>query len=93
MAKENVKVEEILDGDDFQDTEEMGGEKMTMKNINWKLYAKCALGVVIVGAASVALYKWRKNKKTATTAVVVATPSSDNSGASEVAPSATVVEI
>ena len=64
-----------------------------MKNINWKLYAKCVAGVVLVGAASIALYKWRKSKKTSATAVVVATPSSDNSVASEVAPATTVVEI
>nr|DAR75052.1 MAG TPA: ATPase [Caudoviricetes sp.] len=93
-VKENLNgnMEDVFDGEDFTTTEN-GGEKMTMKNINWKLYAKCALGVVIVGAASVALYKWRKSKKTSATAVVVSTPSSDNSGASEVAPAATVVEI
>ena len=95
------KIDEILDGDNLEDMindvkEDLnnGGEKMTKKNINWKLYAKCVAGVVVVGAASIALYKWRKNKKSAATAVVVATPSSDNSGANEtVAPATTVVQI
>ena len=62
------------------------------KPINWKLLAKCTAGVLVIGAASVALWKWRKSKKVATVAVV-ATPSSDNSGANEVTPAATVVEI
>lgn len=91
MAKENVKVEEVLDGEEILET--VGGENMK-KKINWKLLAKCTMGVVIVGAASVALYKWRKSKK-ATTTVVVATPS-DNIGANpEVAPTGntTVVQI
>ena len=93
-VKENVKVEEILDGEEFETTNETenGGEVMN-KKINWKLYLKCAAGVAIVGAASIALYKWRKNKKAATTAVVVSTPS-NNSGANEtVAQPTTVVEI
>lgn len=91
MVKENVKVEEIFDEDVI--VEEKGEETMKNKKINWKLLAKCTAGIVLVGAASVALYKWRKSKKVSTTAVVVATPS-DNSGANEtVAPTATVVEI
>ena len=92
MAKENVKVEDAFDGEEILETVGEGAEKMK-KKINWKLLAKCTAGVVIVGAASVALWKWRKSKKVSTTAVVVATPS-DNSGANEtVAPATTVVEI
>lgn len=95
MAKENVKVEEILDGEEFETTNETEGDvKMENKKINWKLYGKCVAGVLLVGAASIALYKWRKNKKASATAVVVATPSSDNSATSEtVAPATTVVQI
>lgn len=91
MAKENVKVEEILDGEDV--ILEGKGEDVMKKKINWKLLAKCTAGVLVVGAASVALYKWRKSKKVSTTAVVVATPSVDNSTNTEVTPTATVVEI
>lgn len=98
-VKENVKVEEILDGDDLEDmindakeTLKDGVKEMSRK-INWKLYAKCVAGVVVVGAASIALYKWRKSKKAATTAVVVSTPSSADNTDSQVAPAATVVEI
>lgn len=87
--KENLKDVEMEDV--MEDLETVGGEMK--KKINWKLLAKCTAGVVIVGAASVALWKWRKSKKVSTTAVVVATPS-DNSGANEtVAPATTVVEI
>ena len=92
----NVNMEDVLNSEDFETTNETenGGEKMTKKNINWKLYAKCVGGVLLVGAASVALYKWRKSKKASATAVVVATPSSDNSATSEtVAPATTVVQI
>lgn len=88
MAKENVKVEEVLDGEEILET--VGGEMK--KKINWKLLAKCTAGVVIVGAASVALWKWRKSKK-ATTAVVVTTPSVDNTATETVAPQPTVVTI
>jgi len=63
------------------------------KKINWKLLMKCTAGVVIVGAASVALWKWRKSKK-ATTTVVVATPSNVNDSNPEVATgNTTVVQI
>ena len=90
MAKENVKVEEILNGEEILET--VGGEDMK-KKINWKLLAKCTAGVVLVGAASVALWKWRKNKKS-TTVAVVATPSVDSNSNEAVAPAATtVVEI
>lgn len=91
MAKENVKVEEVLDGEEILET--VGGEMK--KKINWKLLAKCTAGVVIVGAASVALWKWRKSKKVSTTAVVVSTPSSTDSVDSQVAstPNTTVVQI
>ena len=91
-VKENVKVEEILDGEEFTTENENGGEEMTKKNINWKLYGKCVAGVLLVGVAGAMLYKWRKSKKAATVAVV--TTPSNNSGANEtVAPAATVVEI
>ena len=84
--KENLKdVEDVI-------LEEVGGEETMKKPINWKLLMKCTAGVIVVGAASVALWKWRKSKKVATT-VVVATPSESNIGANpEVAPT-TVVEI
>ena len=88
MAKENVKVEEILDGEEILET--VGGEMK--KKINWKLLAKCTAGVVIVGAASVALWKWRKSKKS-TTVAVVATPSVDSSNTEAVGTTTTVVEI
>ena len=90
MAKENVKVEEILDEDVILEE----GEK-AMKNIkrNWKTYAKYTLGTVVVLAAGYGIWKWRKSKK-ATTAVVVSTPSVDNSVTDEaVAPNTTVVQI
>lgn len=70
------KIEEILDGEELTTENENGGEEVMKKPINWKLYAKCVAGVVLVGAAGVMLYKWRKSKKTPTTAVVVSTPSS-----------------
>ena len=90
MAKENVKVEEILNGEEILET--VGGEDMK-KKINWKLLAKCTAGVVLVGAASVALWKWRKNKKS-TTVAVATTPSVDSNSNEAVAPAATtVVEI
>lgn len=71
------------------------GTENAKKGINWKLLAKCTAGVVIVGAASVALWKWRKSKKVSTTAVVVSTPSSTDGVDSQVAstPNTTVVEI
>ena len=56
------KIEEILDGDNLDemidDAKETlnGGEKMTKKNINWKLYAKCVAGVVLVGAVTTSTY-------------------------------------
>ena len=87
VNKENLKdVEDVI-------LEEVGGEETMKKPINWKLLMKCTAGVVIVGAASVALWKWRKSKK-ATTAVVVTTPcESNNSGATETVAPTTVVEI
>ena len=91
MAKENLKVEDVFDGEEILETVGEGAEKMK-KKINWKLLAKCTAGVVIVGAASVALWKWRKSKK-ATTTVVVATPSNVDDSNTEVAPATTVVEI
>ena len=87
----NVNMEDVLNGEDFETTNENGGETTMKKNINWKLYLKCAAGVAIVGAASIALYKWRKNKKASATVAVVTTPSSDNSGASEVTSAPTTV--
>ena len=89
MAKENVKVEDVFDGEEILETVGEGAEKMK-KKINWKLLAKCTAGVVIVGAASVALWKWRKSKK-ATTTVVVATPSNVDDSNTEVAPAQTTV--
>ena len=91
MAKENLKVEDVFDGEEILETVGEGAEKMK-KKINWKLLMKCTAGVVIVGAASVALYKWRKSKK-ATTTVVVATPSNVDDSNTEVAPNTTVVQI
>lgn len=92
MAKENLKVEDVFDGEEILETVGEGAEKMK-KKINWKLLAKCTAGVVIVGAASVALWKWRKSKKS-TTVAVVATPSVDSNSNEAVAPAATtVVEI
>lgn len=87
MAKENVKVEEILDEDVILE----GGETMK-KKINWKLLAKCTAGVILVGAASVALYKWRKSKKVAS-AVVVTTPCEPNDNTANEAVAPTVVTI
>ena len=95
-VKENLNdMEDVLNGEEFTTENENGGEeKMTKKNINWKLYAKCVGGVLLVGAASIALYKWRKSKKAATTAVVVATPSTNSATDSEIAqPATTVVQI
>ena len=88
MAKENLKDVEMEDV--MEDLETVGGEMK--KKINWKLLAKCTAGVVIVGAASVALWKWRKSKK-ATTAVVVATPCEPNDNTANEAVAPTVVEI
>lgn len=86
--KENVKVEDVI----LEDVE-LGGEESMKKKINWKLLAKCTAGVVIVGAASVALWKWRKSKK-ATTAVVVTTPCEQpNDNTTNEAVGSTVVEI
>ena len=87
MAKENLKDVEM------EDVIMEGTE--VKKPINWKLLMKCTAGVVIVGAASVALWKWRKSKKVSTTAVVVSTPSSTDSVDSQVAstPNTTVVQI
>ena len=54
-VKENVKVEEILDGEEFTTENENGGEEMTKKNINWKLYGKCVTEVLLdyeIGRAS-----------------------------------------
>lgn len=87
MAKENVKVEDVI----LEDVE-LGGEETMKKKINWKLLAKCTAGVVIVGAASVALWKWRKSKK-ATTAVVVTTPCEPNDNTANEAVAPTVVQI
>lgn len=93
------KLEDILDGDNLQDmiddakeTLKDGGEKMN-KKIDWKLWGKCAAGVLIVGAAGVLLYKWRKSKKTTPTAVVVSTPSTTDNTDSQVGSATTVVEI
>ena len=88
MAKENLKDVEMEDV--MEDLETVGGEMK--KKINWKLLAKCTAGVVIVGAASVALWKWRKSKK-ATTAVVVTTPCEPNDNTANEAVAPTVVEI
>lgn len=88
MAKENLKDVEMEDV--MEDLETVGGEMK--KKINWKLLAKCTAGVVIVGAASVALWKWRKSKK-ATTAVVVTTPCEPNDNTANEAVTPTVVEI
>lgn len=88
MAKENLKDVEMEDV--MEDLETVGGEMK--KKINWKLLAKCTAGVVIVGAASVALWKWRKSKKT-TTAVVVTTPCEPNDNTANEAVAPTVVEI
>lgn len=83
--KENLKdVEDVI----------IEGTEDVKKKINWKLLAKCTAGVLVVGAASVALWKWRKSKKVSTTAVVVSTPSSADCNSNEtVAPATTVVEI
>ena len=86
MAKENLKDVEMEDVMEDLETVEM------KKKINWKLLAKCTAGVVIVGAASVALWKWRKSKK-ATTAVVVTTPCEPNDNTANEAVAPTVVEI
>lgn len=86
MKKENLKdVEDVI----------IEGTEDVKKKINWKLLAKCTAGVLVVGAASVALWKWRKSKKVSTTAVVVSTPSSADGVDSQVAstPNTTVVEI
>lgn len=88
MAKENLKDVEMEDV--MEDLETVGGEMK--KKINWKLLAKCTAGVVIVGAASVALWKWRKSKK-ATTAVVVTTPCEPNDNTANEAVAPTVVQI
>lgn len=90
MAKENVKVEDVVFDEDVV-LEEKGDVNMKK---NWKTYTKYAIGAVAVIGTGLLIYKWRKSKKASTTAVVVATPSVDNSVTDEaVAPNTTVVQI
>lgn len=90
MAKQNLNenVEEVK----VEDGEIGGEETMKNKKINWKLLMKCTAGVVLVGAASVALYKWRKSKKVSS-AVVVTTPCEPNNSSDSQVGSSTLVEI